>query len=179
MDNPLQNLIAVQGRRVTLSSMLRIGVFLAALIGCSGCSRDFDERHYRKLEAALAKTNLVGLPLSEASRLLSLDRVRWDRVYCNYPGHDIRFYHFTGFYLAMEIEVLPPGTTPKNASADDDLRHTGVWWITRQNPSLYIDRLTKSHKRMSNYWDNLHAFKRRDWEWRQSYTRTNTGERAR
>jgi len=137
----------------------------AALLVFSGCGvPGYDKARYDKMEhAILQSTNmLAGMQLSEASKLLSLEGVRWDEGYTTVPLGQERIYHFPGFCLRLEIEVRPLGITPGSTQSfsyigEGELRSNGVWWVSTFWPHLEVDRLSDPRTRMSNYWDNVNA----------------------
>jgi len=138
---------------------IAIFAFMLGLLGLNGCSdRGYDKVRYEKMQRVIesSPSNMLGMSLTNASRLLSLDGVPWDRGYDNYPLGEWRHYHLQGFYLALHLEVLPlgivPGSTQGFSYQDAYLRQTGVLWVGQWKPSLSIDKLTDPKKRMSNHW---------------------------
>lgn len=117
---------------------------------------------------------LLGVSLSDASKLLSLDGAKWDEGYTSVPLGQLRIYHFRGFYLLLNLQVLPRGITPDSPQpfsldGESQLRSNGVWWVANFYPDLQIDGLTDPKKRMSNYWDKVHAgFRERNEEMKMS-----------
>ena len=154
--------------------------FVLALLGLSGCSENgYDRVRYDKMQRVIesSPSNMLGMSLSNASRLLSLEGVPWDRGYDNYPLGEWRLYHLPGFYLALHLEVLPPGITPRSTQSfsyqDAHLRQTGVWWVGQWKPSLSVDKLTDPKKRMSNHWAEVERGLKRKGEFFTEFFRTN------
>ncbi len=151
------------------SSLHWIGVLaaLVLLFGCAGlwgADVRYDKpRHDRMQRTIDGSTNkLLGVPLPDASRWLSLENVKWDEGYTSVPFGQLRVYHFKGFYLLLELRVLPRGITPGSdysfsVRGDSELRSNGVWWVADFYPSLHIDGIDDPKERMSNYWKEIHA----------------------
>jgi hypothetical protein len=145
-----------------LPHMLGLFIMVFAIIGCAGST--YDKARFVRMRSIIAgSTNkLLGVSLADASKLLSLDHARWDEGYSSVPLGQLRIYHFRGFYLLLDLEVLPRGMTPDqpqsfSSSSDSDLRSNGVWWVANFYPSLHIDSVKDPRKRMSNYWDGVQA----------------------
>jgi len=121
---------------------------------------------------------LLGVSLTDASNLLSLDGARWDEGYTSVPLGQLRIYHFRGFYLLLSLQVLPRGMTPDQPqsfswSSDSELRSNGVWWVANFYPALHVDGNDDPRMRMSNYWDRVHAgFRQRNEEMTKSKSKT-------
>ncbi len=137
--------------RTCLTALLAIVV----LAGCSGSG--FDKTRYDTIQRVIAGTsnNMLGMRLTDASRLLSLEGVRWDRGYDNYPLGEWRIYHFQGFYLGLHLSVRPQGVRlgeEFSITNEPELRSNGVWWIDSWRPFLEVDKLTDPKQRMTNHW---------------------------
>ena len=92
---------------------------------------------------------------SDASKLLKLDGVKWDRGYDNLPLGEWRIYHFDGFYLALHLSVRPQGVRLGEGfgvTNEPELRSNGVWWVDAWEPRLQVDTLKDPKRRMSNHW---------------------------
>ena len=160
-------------RSLPVSSILMTRILALTVLGLclvfSGCGRpSYDKARYEKMEAVMLRSTnmLAGIPLAEASRLLALEGARWNEGYSNVPLGQERIYHFDGFCLRLDLEVLPPGIMPGSKKpfhyVEQQLRTNGVWWVAKSWPRLEIDRLEDAATRMSNYWDNAQAsFRRR------------------
>jgi hypothetical protein len=120
-------------------------------------------RHDRMQRIIDGSTNkLLGSSLPDASRWLSLENVKWDEGYTSVPFGQLRVYHFKGFYLLLDLRVLPRGITPGSdytfsVRGNSELRSNGVWWVANFYPSLHIDGIDDPKERMSNYWEQVHA----------------------
>lgn len=133
-------------------------LYLLVLLVLAGCSESgFDKARHDQIQRAIASSpsNMLGMGFSDASKLLKLDGVKWDRGYDNLPLGEWRIYHFDGFYLALHLSVRPQGVRLGegfSVTNDTELRSNGVWWVDAWEPRLEIDRLTDPKQRMSNHW---------------------------
>jgi hypothetical protein len=151
------------------SGFHRVGILsaLVCLFSCAGlwgADAKYDKTRYDQMQRTIdGSTNkLLGISLPDASRLLSLENVKWDEGYTSIPFGQLRVYHFKGFYLLLDLRVLPRGITPGSdysfsVRGDSELRSNGVWWVTDFYPSLHIDGIDAPKERMSNYWEQVHA----------------------
>ena len=126
-----------------------------ALMGCS--DPGFDKTRYNKMRHVIqgSTSNMLGMTFADASRLLSLEGVNWERGYDNYPLGEWRIYHFRGFYLGLHLSVRPQGVLlgqGYSITNEPELRGNGVWWVDSWKPFLQIDKLTDPKQRMSNHW---------------------------
>lgn len=138
-----------------------------AFLSCcaNSCSADvkYDKTHYDQMQRAIdGSTNkLLGVSLQDASKLLSLENVKWDEGYTSVPRGQLRLYHFKGFYLMLSLQAFPRGITPESHGQfsvnESELRTNGVWWVANFYPALDIDGIDDPKERMSNYWEQVHA----------------------
>lgn len=163
----------------TMKPFAILALTLATILlnGCSG--RGYDKARYEKMQHMIetSPSNMLGMSLTNASRLLSLEGVPWDRGYDNYPLGEWRLYHFRGFYLALHLHVLPPGIEPGSTQQfsymEAPLRQTGVWWVGQWKPRLAIDKLTDPKARMSKHWADVERGLKRKSEFFAEYFKTN------
>jgi len=159
------------------AAILVFAITCVLLDGCS--SRGYDKGRYESMQHVIetGQSNMLGMPFTNAARLLSLEGVAWDRGYDNYPLGEWRLYHFRGFYLGIHLEVRPPGITPASTQQfsfqDAYLRQTGVWWVGQWRPYLKIDNLTDPKQRMSNHWAEVEQGLKRKGEFLTEFFKTN------
>jgi hypothetical protein len=160
----------------------RIFLLVCLVFAMSGCVRSsYDQTQFDRMQSTIdGSTNkLLGVSLTDASRLLGLDGARWDEGYTSVPLGQERIYHFRGFYLLLSLQILPRGMTPDQPrsfgwSSDSELRSNGVWWVADFYPALHVDGLDDPQMRMSNYWDKVHAgFRQRTDELKKVRSETN------
>ena len=164
---------------MTRFTTIMLFVVAFALTSCVGSG--YDKARYNQMQGAIdGSTNeLLGISLEDASQTLSLEGVRWDEGYTSVLLGQQRIYHFRGFYLLLNLEVLPHGITPDkpyefSVNSVSELRSNGVWWVANFYPALHVDGLTAPSKRMTNYWDRVHAgFRERAEEMRQLRSQKN------
>jgi hypothetical protein len=135
---------------------------LLTLFFVGGCSDPgYDKaRHDRMQRVIDGSTNkLLGLKLADASRLLALEGVPFDKGYTSAPDSELRVYHFNGFCLQVEITKRLPDSPAMWTS--DEMNKRGKWYVDHFFPSLHVDRLTDSKQRMSNIWAETHESFRR------------------
>jgi hypothetical protein len=153
-------------------------LFVAAFAVTSCVDSGYDKARYNRMQLSIdGSTNkLLGLSLTDASRVLSLKGARWDEGYTSVPLGQLRIYHFRGFYLLLSLEVRPQGITQDKPQpfSHSDLRSNGVWWVANFHPALHIDGLDEPSKRMTNYWDRVNAgFRAREEEMKRLKSKTN------
>jgi hypothetical protein len=132
----------------------------AAMTGHAGSG--YDKPRYDKMQRVIdGSTNkLLGISLADAAKLLSLDNAKWDDGYTSRPHSQLRVYHFRGFYLLLDLQDFPSDASPDHAqafSSDSERSSNRGWWVANFYPSLHIDGLNDSKKRMTNYWDRVHS----------------------
>jgi hypothetical protein len=139
-------------------------IFLSGCMDSWGADARYDKTRYGQMQRTIdGSTNkLLGISLQDASRLLSLENVKWDEGYTSVPFGQLRIYHFKGFDLMLSLRAFPRGITPDshqsfNVRSDSELRSNGVWWVANFYPSLHIDGIDDPKERMSNYWEQVHA----------------------
>jgi len=156
---------ASEAGRYCLGSMKRartsILLGFSLLLGACGVPH-YDRVRYQQMEQVIIQSTnmLAGISLADASRLLNLQGVLRDKAYTPEPRAEVRFYHFQGFYLGLDLTTLPRGGDSSPGTGDAGERK--ALWVGSSWPQLCIDRLNDPKIRMSNYWDNLNAsFRRR------------------
>ncbi len=116
-------------------------------------------RRFHSIDAVIEADNkhLLGKSLKEVCDLLDLNEVPWDEGYGGY--HEMRIYHFPGFFLMLELELLPPGITPTSRQpysfTDAGLKKDGVRWLASQYPALQADGVYDRKERMELYWKGV------------------------
>jgi hypothetical protein len=155
--------------------LLYIILLVCVIFAVSGCAHSgYDKARFDQVQRTIdGSTNkLLGISLADASKLLSLDGVRWDEGYTSMSLGQSRIYHFRGFYLLLSLELFPKGSSPEHRprsfSIDSEFRANGVWWVANFYPALHVDGLDDPKLRMSNYWAGVHAsFRRTEKMWRR------------
>ena len=124
---------------------------------------EYDSKRYEQMRQVITSSpnKLLGVSLQDASKLLSLENVKWDEGCTSVPRGQLRVYHFNGFYLLLSLQVLPRGFTPDSQGQfginGSELRTNGVWWVASFYPALHIDGIADPNERMTNYWEQVHA----------------------
>ena len=142
-------------------------LFVLAFFSCCANSwsadAKYDKTRYDQMQHVIdADTNkLLGISLQNASKLLSLENVKWDEGYTSVPRGQLRVYHFPGFCLLLSLQKFPRGITPDSHGQfsinDSELRSNSVRWVANFYPALHIDGIANPKERMSNYWEQVHA----------------------
>ena len=120
----------------------------------------FDRTRYDHVQRIIdTSTNkLLGTSMTEATRLLSLENIKWDEGYTSVPHGQLRMYRFRGFYLLLSVQLFPRKVAPGSPEpfSESELRSNGVWRVANFYPALHIDGITDPQLRISNYWAQLH-----------------------
>ena len=154
--------------RFTWMKLLVLTLLLAAsgyigLVAWSGffgfpptwTTADYDKQRYQQFRTAIATDpkHLLGKPLDEITKALSLEDVPWDDASVQ-QGWQHRMYHFRGFALVLDVDRELPAESPLRGGAytQEDLQRYGVLKIAHQVPALRIDGVNDRQERMRRFW---------------------------
>ena len=151
---------------VILSTAISACLLFAPL---AQAARDYDRARHDGIKRAIegSQDKMLRMPFDDASRLLSLEGVGWDKAYTNAPNSEFRIYHFRGFYLGVHITKRMPDNPP--SWTYEDLRQRGRWYVYHFYPFVHVDGLSDPERRMRDYWAGLaESFRRRNEEARRT-----------